>query len=79
MYKMTPTEVPVKWQRPCKCQAVLREFLKMNTPAIKLDVGNEWRNPKSAYSSLRESARRFGYPVEVRMVHGEVYFIRIGD
>lgn len=79
MYKMIPTEVPKNWYRPSKCQAVLQEFLKMNTPAIKLDVGNEWKSQKSAYNSLWSSAKRFGYPVQVRRVHGEVYLIRIGD
>lgn len=79
MYKMIPTELPPNWHRPYRCQAILEEFLKMDTPVIKLDVGNEWTTPKSAYNSLRSSAKRFGYPLQVRMVHGEVYLIRIGD
>ena len=79
MYKMTPTEVPPCRHKPYRCQAIFEEFLKMNTPVIKLDVGNEWKNQKSAYSSLWAAAKRFGYPVQVSMVHGEVYLIRIGD
>lgn len=78
MYKMIPTELPPSWHKPYRCQAILEEFLKMNTPAIKLDIGNEWKTPRSAYNSLWKSAKRFGYPVRVSMAHGEVYLIRIG-
>lgn len=79
MYKMTPTELPANWHKPHKNQAMLEEFLKMNTPAVKLDIGNEWNSPRSAYNSLWKSAKRFGYPVQVRTLQGEVYLIRIGD
>lgn len=79
MYKMIPTELPAHWHKPYRCQAILEEFLKMNTPAVTLDIGNEWKSPKSAYNSLWKSAKRFGYPVLVRTVQGKVYLIRIGD
>lgn len=79
MYMMTYSEIPSNWHRPYKCQGVLEEFLSMHTKAVKLDVGDEWKDPKSAYGSLSKAAKRFGYPVQVRLVRGEVYLIRIGD
>ena len=79
MYMLTYSEIPNNWHRPYKCQGVLEEFLSMHTPAVKLDIGDEWKNQKSAYSVLWKAAKRFGYPVKVRMVRGEVYLIRIGD
>ena len=60
-----------------KLAYILDEFMNMNVKFAKFEFNeNEYKTASSANGALRKSAARFGYPIKVQLINGEIYFER---
>jgi hypothetical protein len=60
-----------------KLQLKLKEFVSMNTKAVKVNFReNEYAKPIYGYKSLYNAAKIFCGPVAVIMRNGEIYLVR---
>ena len=68
---------PRRKRKNGKLKYCFDDFMAMNTTFAKIDYSAEgYRNASSALSSLRKSVARFGYPIDIFMVNGTIYFAR---
>ena len=65
----------LKWARKTKLQAMLEEFIAMDTPCVKVNFGaNEYKSPSSAAASLYQTAKNLNLnSIKVRIIKGQVY------
>lgn len=59
-----------------KNQHRLEDFMAQNIKIAKVDFESEYKSATSCCSSLYASVKRFGYPIAVHCVAGEVYLRR---
>ena len=53
------------------------EFMALNVKTVKVEYGvDEYANPKSAQSTMINSIRRNGFPIQVNVRNGELYLTR---
>lgn len=71
-------EIPeVTRRRYNKLQLKLKEFVSMNTKAVKVNFReNEYTKPIYGYKSLHNAAKIFCGPVAVTWRNGEIYLVR---
>lgn len=59
------------------CEAEIREFLSMNTEAVKVIIGrSEFKNSMSAHQALNNAVKRYQAPIRVVSVDNDIYLIR---
>lgn len=72
--KELPERTITTYKRP---QYVFEEFLRLNIKIAKVEFNkNEYSSTQSAFANCKMYAKRDGYPIDVRMRNGELYFIR---
>lgn len=55
----------------------LQEFMDMNVKTVRLDFSeDEYLSPTSCHNSFRSSAHYNKFPIDVKMINGEVYLVR---
>ena len=55
----------------------LGNFMSTGSKFAKVDFASmDYCSMESAQNSIREAARRYKYPIKVRMINGEIYLIR---
>jgi hypothetical protein len=76
--KFTPVNEMPKSRTSCKVlDAYFKEFMCMNVKIVKVDfTDHKYRDEHTAVRTLKESAQRRGYPIDVHARDGEVYFVR---
>lgn len=63
------------YYKQTKLQAVLEEFIAMNTPVARVD-DHEYKDATACCSTLGVAAKRWTKNVAVRMRGGNVYLVR---
>ena len=57
--------------------SILDEVLTMNAKFVKVEFDkNEYKHVGSAQSNLCDAAKRYGFPMRVSVINGELYIIR---
>lgn len=76
--KFTPVNEVPKPRTSCKVLDVyFEEFMRMNVKIVKVDfTEHKYKDSHIAARTLKESAQRRGYPIDVHASNGEVYFVR---
>lgn len=60
-----------------KVQAILVEFMNMDTKVVCLNYGkNEYKSTKNCRETYYQAIKRSGLPIEVHMIKNNVYLIR---
>lgn len=55
----------------------LEKFMSMNVKYVKITYSvNEYSCPTSCRMSFANAAKRYNFPVDAKMINGEVYLIR---
>lgn len=55
----------------------LEKFVRMNVKYVKIDYRiDEYTSPTSCRLSFANAAKKYNFPVDVKMINGEVYLIR---
>ena len=55
----------------------LEQFMSMKTKYVKVVYSlDEYTSPTSCRCALARACRQYGFPVDARMINGEVYLIR---
>lgn len=58
-------------------QMELLEFMNMDVMCVKVTLApDEFKSTDSAQVSLRQSAKKAGFPIKVRVINKELYLIR---
>ena len=67
----------LKAYRKTKIQALIEEFVAMNTPCVKLILENgEYKDAKSAISSVYQYCKKMRYNnLKAKTIGGEVYIV----
>lgn len=69
-------KVPIFKKRRNDLRSFFESFLEKKIPwAEVIYAPGEYKTPKSAYSSLWESAKKNKYPVAVRYYKGKIYLV----
>lgn len=77
MFYTKVDELPEKKKTKKKLRVFLDEFMSENIKMAKVHVKeDDYKHPRYAYTSLLESARNGGYPIDVVMVNGETFLVR---
>lgn len=66
----------LKGFKKTKLQAILEEFIAMQTPCVKVDFSsNEYCSPSSASAAFHQAIKRMNVALNVRVIDGQLYLI----
>lgn len=75
--KFTEVKELPRARRKTNIRVRLDEFMSMGIKFAKLEYdAGEYKLPKYACGAFNISAKTGGYPIDVKMINGEVYLIR---
>ena len=75
--KMTAVSSVVFDKHRYQNKELFRKFIEMNTKEVELDFEVcEYSSARTAYASLRQASKRYGFPVYIAMVDGKIHLVR---
>lgn len=67
-----------KLYTPTKLQRIFESFIESGDLATRYNfIPGEYSDIKSAQTSLSAGAKRYGYPVKIRVINNQIYLIRV--
>lgn len=77
-FERVSPETVNKLYKPTKLQTILDEFMRSDAQAVRCVMSEgEYANASSAQSSYHNAIKRLGYPIEARILNGDMYLIKL--